>query len=158
MFQCCLNVNWINFKVDLQLCLGFKALLHFIWQSPICNYMIKEIFQFDECYLVKGRASNNDATNNNTEKRNFFQTRWLSLSKSNLKHSTMRIMQCNLCKILFFKNYAIVIYAQFPFSFQMIRMHSMHLLMKWESTLCILLMKENALKATFSFQSLNNVI
>ena len=26
----------------------------------------KKIFQFDECYLVKGRASNNDATNNNT--------------------------------------------------------------------------------------------
>ena len=31
----------------------------------------KKTFQFDECYLVKGRASNNDATNNNTENKTF---------------------------------------------------------------------------------------
>ena len=35
------------------------------------DYMPKEIFQFDECYLVKGRASNNDAANNNTENETF---------------------------------------------------------------------------------------
>ena len=75
----------------------------------------KKNFQFDECYLVKGRVSNNDATNNNTANEIFSQTRWLSLSKSNFKHSTMRIMQCNLCKILFFENYAIIIYAQVLF-------------------------------------------
>ena len=31
----------------------------------------KKSFQFDECYLVKGRASNNDATNNKTENETF---------------------------------------------------------------------------------------
>ena len=35
------------------------------------NYMRKEISQFDECYLVKGRASKNDATNINTENETF---------------------------------------------------------------------------------------
>ena len=33
--------------------------------------MRKENFQFDECYLAKGRASNDDATNNNTENETF---------------------------------------------------------------------------------------
>ena len=31
----------------------------------------KKSFQFDECYLVKGRVPNNDATNNNTENETF---------------------------------------------------------------------------------------
>ena len=34
-------------------------------------YEKKKTFQFDECYLVKGRASNNDATNINTENETF---------------------------------------------------------------------------------------
>ena len=34
-------------------------------------YDEKKSFQFDECYLVKGRASNNDATNNNTANKIF---------------------------------------------------------------------------------------
>ena len=33
--------------------------------------MRKEIFQFDECYLVKGRASNNDAADSNNENETF---------------------------------------------------------------------------------------
>ena len=31
----------------------------------------KKTFQFDECCLVKGRASNNDATNSKIENENF---------------------------------------------------------------------------------------
>ena len=43
----------------------------YVSKSPICSYMIKENLEFDECYLVKGRASENDATNNNTVNENF---------------------------------------------------------------------------------------
>ena len=57
--------------VDLQLGFGFKALPYVIWQSPVCSYMRKENFQIDECYLVKGRASNNDATNSKTKNETF---------------------------------------------------------------------------------------
>jgi len=58
----------------------------------------------------------------------------------------MRIMQCNLCKILFFENYAIVIYAQFPFFlknknalnafFDEMRIYLMHAFNERECTQC----------------------
>ena len=44
--------------------MSFDNLLHAaIWE--------KKIFQFDECYLVKGRVSNNDATYSNTANETF---------------------------------------------------------------------------------------
>ena len=72
MFQCCLSVNWINFNVYLQLRFSFLALANVMSQNHL-NAAIweKKKFQFDECYLVKGRASNNDATKSNTENETF---------------------------------------------------------------------------------------
>ena len=72
MFQCFLSVNWINFNVYLQLCFNFQALASVMSQNLLYPAIWeKKIFQFDECYLVKGRALNNDATNSKTENETF---------------------------------------------------------------------------------------
>ena len=61
--------------------------------------MRKEIFQYDECYLVKGRASSNDATNNNTVNEIFSK-----LDDFHYPKVIPNIQRCKQCNVIYAKS------------------------------------------------------